>query len=187
MFGISLTEAIVVAVVTLMVVGPQKLPKMLRTLGEWVTRLRRLTSEVRAQSGIDDVLRAEGIEGGVAELRSMLRGELPLPRPRPGDESPPVDDPYPPAPEWDRWREYPPEGPDAYGALPDDLTDDDRGGADEGTVGATEAPVPGVPPAQGADVQPAGPRAEGLDRPHDAGRLAPGSEGPRPAPGGAGT
>lgn len=132
MFGISLTEIVVIALVTLVVVGPQKLPAMLRTVGEWVGKLRRLTTEVRAQTGIDEILRSEGIDGGLGELRSMLRGDLGGSRSR--QHAPAADDPYRDV-EADPWREYPVEGPDAYGALPDDLVD----GADE--------PLPAEEPA----------------------------------------
>jgi sec-independent protein translocase protein TatB len=121
-FGISFTEIAVIALVTLIVVGPHKLPGMLRTVGEWVGKLRRLTSEVRAQTGIDDILRQEGIDGGLGELRGMLRGDLGVSQRTSRTRS--AGDPYPDAIEIDRYREYPPEGPDAYGALPDDLVDD---------------------------------------------------------------
>jgi len=62
--------------VALLVLGPDKLPGMLRTLGQWLARLRKLTTEVRYQSGIDDVLRAEGLDGGLSELRGLMRGGL---------------------------------------------------------------------------------------------------------------
>ncbi len=101
--------------VALLVLGPDKLPGMLRTMGQWVAKLRRLTTEVRHQSGIDEVLRAEGFDGGLNELRSMMRGgggpsHYPPPRA-------PVTELFVP----DRSREYPTEGADAYGALPEDL------------------------------------------------------------------
>jgi sec-independent protein translocase protein TatB len=121
-FGISLTEVALIAMVALVVVGPQKLPGMLRTLGQWVRKLRRLTTEVRQQTGIDDILREEGIHGGLTELRGLLRGGggyAPAYRP------PPMINPYSDDVEIDRTREYPPEGVDAYGALPDDLVADE--------------------------------------------------------------
>lgn len=125
MFGISLTEVAVIAVVTLIVVGPQKLPKMLRTVGEWIAKLRRLTSEVRAQTGIDEILRNEGIDGGLTELRSILRGDLSgVGRAVSRRGSLVEDDPYAEAIELDKTREYPLEGADAAGAVPDDLFDD---------------------------------------------------------------
>ena len=130
MFGVDLAELAVIALVALVVVGPEKLPKMLRTLGEWVRKIRQMTTAVRAQTGIDDILREEGIDGGLAELRSLVRGDLTAVgrgRPRPDQ---PEDDPYARAEEIDRYREYPPEGVDAAGALPDDLVDEpDEAGA----------------------------------------------------------
>ncbi len=118
MFGVSLPEFIVLGTVALLVLGPERLPGMLRTMGTWIAKLRRLTTEVRHQSGIDDVLRAEGFDGGLNELRSMMRGgggmaasHTPIHRPQP------VVEHFVP----DRSREYPTEGPDAYGALPEDL------------------------------------------------------------------
>lgn len=122
MFGISLTEILVIAVIALVVVGPQKLPGMLRTLGQWIRKLRRLTTEVRAQTGIDEILREEGIDG-VHELRSLLRGEIANARRRPTQ---PREDPYLDAIEFDQGREYPVEGADSYGAMPDDLIDEDE-------------------------------------------------------------
>ncbi|MBK7582284.1 MAG: twin-arginine translocase TatA/TatE family subunit [Myxococcales bacterium] len=126
MFGISLSEVALIAMVALVVVGPKKLPGMLRTLGEWVRKIRLMTTQVRAQTGIDDILRQEGIDGGIAELRGLIRGDLALlSRARTGSgDAAPVDDPYESAVELDRYREYPPEGPDACGALPDDLWDE---------------------------------------------------------------
>lgn len=116
MFGISFTEIALIAVVALVFVGPQKLPGMLRTMGEWVGRLRRMTSEMRVQTGIDDILREEGIDG-VGELRSLLRGEIRAAKQRTHTKYDPYAEAEPPDPT----LEYPPEGADAAGALPDDL------------------------------------------------------------------
>lgn len=107
-----------IAIVALVVVGPQKLPGLLRTLGEWIHKLRRLTTEVRAQTGIDQILREEGIHGGLNEFRSMLRGDLQYYR-NPEPKAP--ADPYRETSAIDETREYPPEGADSYGAIPDDL------------------------------------------------------------------
>src|SRR5688572_15189786 len=91
---------------------------MLRTVGKWVTKLRRLTTEVRHQSGIDDVLRAEGFEGGLNEFRSIMRGGAAgMPAYVQTSRSYAANDHFTP----DKSREYPVEGPDAYGALPEDL------------------------------------------------------------------
>ncbi len=113
MFGVSFPEFLVLGTVALLVLGPEKLPGMLRTMGQWVAKIRRLTTDVRNQSGIDEVLRAEGFDGGLNDFRSMMRGgAVSHPPPRPVPQERFVPDPS---------REYPVEGPDAYGALPEDL------------------------------------------------------------------
>ena len=136
MFGISLTEIAVIATIALVVVGPQKLPGMLRTMGQWVRKLRKLTTEVRAQTGIDEILREEGIDG-VRELRSLLRGEIAAARHH--QRGRPTNDPYPEVVDFDSGREYPVEGPDAYHAIPDDLVD--SGEAPEESAETANAPV----------------------------------------------
>jgi sec-independent protein translocase protein TatB len=141
--GFSFSEVILIGIVALVAVGPQRLPGMLKTFGLWMRKLRKLTTEVRAQTGIDDILRAEGIQGGVSELRSLMRGGAPAP------VTPyrPFDDPYRSV-EVDLSREYPPEGPDAKGAIPDDLTSDDEEEDDAPVITITadhtppEAPTP---------------------------------------------
>ena len=122
MFGLSFGELIVVCVVALVAVGPQKLPGMLRTLGQWVRKLRNLTTEVRHQTGIDQLLRDEGLPGGLNELRGLMRGSHYTPSAAPIPRTP-GEDPYANI-DADATREYPPEGADASGALPDDLIDD---------------------------------------------------------------
>lgn len=154
-FGISLSEIALIAVVALVVVGPQKLPGMLRTLGQWMGKLRRLTTEVRAQTGIDDILRNEGIDGGLTELRGILRGDL---RAAGRMVSEPQNDPYRDSIEADPFREYPLEGADAQGALPDDLVDDDE--AEDapwhGDAAETDAAEPGTTPSASAGEADAG-------------------------------
>jgi sec-independent protein translocase protein TatB len=145
-FGVSFPELLVLGTVALLVLGPDKLPGMLRTLGKWVAKLRKLTTEVRYQSGIDDVLRAEGFDGGLNELRSIMRGGAGA---APGAYGTAVRAPA--VPEHfaaDKTREYPLEGPDAYGALPEDLL---VGGA-PGEAMQSAPPEPGLDDgvAQGA-------------------------------------
>jgi sec-independent protein translocase protein TatB len=47
MFDISFTEIIVIAVVALIVVGPERLPKVARTLGHLLGRVRRYVGDVK--------------------------------------------------------------------------------------------------------------------------------------------
>lgn len=149
MFGVSFTEFSLILVVILIVVGPQKLPTMMRTLGEWIGRFRRMTTEMRAQSGIDDVLRQEGLTGGIRELRALVRGELSqidramTVKPRPDRISAP--DPYAEVLPFDVSREYPVEGPDAYGALGDDLFTSEPEDSPPAEPPDPEASAPAVP------------------------------------------
>jgi sec-independent protein translocase protein TatB len=116
-FGVSFPELVVLGTVALLVLGPQKLPGMLRSMGQWIAKLRRLTTEVRYQSGIDEVLRSEGFDGGLNELRSLMRGGAPSM----ASHHATIRQPAPEQFVSDKSREYPAEGPDAYGALPEDL------------------------------------------------------------------
>ena len=129
-------ELLVIALVGLMVLGPKELPKILRKLGQWAGQIRRYALDMRAQSGIDDALRTEGLDRDIAEIRKLARGELggvvaaardvarlePASRPFDHGESayaPPIPKDDPNAVRIDREREFPREGADARSALPD--------------------------------------------------------------------
>src|SRR5579872_5507395 len=66
----------VLLIVAVVVLGPKELPRYLRKAGEMAGRLRRLAFEMREKSGIDEVLRTEGIDKDIAEIRRLARGEL---------------------------------------------------------------------------------------------------------------
>ena len=122
----SFGELAIVVIVGLIVIGPKELPKVLRKLGQWAAKLRRMAADLRSQSGIDDALRTEGLTDDLREIRKLARGELDgvvraasvvatATKPR-------LDQPEPEAfsPVYvERDRENPREGPDSYGALPD--------------------------------------------------------------------
>ena len=48
MFDVGFSEMMVIAIVALVVIGPEKLPKVARTLGHLVGRLQRYVGEVKA-------------------------------------------------------------------------------------------------------------------------------------------
>jgi sec-independent protein translocase protein TatB len=75
-FGFSFGELVVLLIVGVVVLGPKELPAMLRKAGQWSSKLRRMASDIRAQSGIDEVLRSEGIGENLNELRKLARGEI---------------------------------------------------------------------------------------------------------------
>ena len=123
-FGFSLSELIVVIVVALVVIGPKDLPKMLRKLGQYSGKLRRMASELRAQSGIDEALRTEGLADDINEIRKLARGELDAVQRAAVDTGTSAKPDISGSPYRDdfyvvRDREYPRDGADAYGALPD--------------------------------------------------------------------
>ena len=47
MFDISFSELLVIAVVALLVIGPEKLPKVARTMGAFLGRLQRYTTQIK--------------------------------------------------------------------------------------------------------------------------------------------
>jgi sec-independent protein translocase protein TatB len=127
-FGFSFSELVVVVIVALVVMGPKDLPKMLRKLGQWAGKLRRMAADLRAQSGIDEALRTEGLADDIAEIRKLARGELDGARRAIEDDDrvrAAAATTSAPASAYlgdffvVRDREYPRDGADSYGALPD--------------------------------------------------------------------
>ena len=49
MFDFSWSELLVIAVVALIVIGPKELPTVLRTVGQWTTKIRRMAGEFQSQ------------------------------------------------------------------------------------------------------------------------------------------
>jgi len=71
--GLSFTEIVVVLLVAVVVIGPRQLPVMLRTAGRWIAKLRRMAFDMRTQSGIDDILRKEGLDKDLRQLQALMR------------------------------------------------------------------------------------------------------------------
>ena len=63
MFDVGFWELAIIAVIALLVIGPERLPKAARTGGLWVCRARRMVTDVK--SDIDREIR----EGDLAELK----------------------------------------------------------------------------------------------------------------------
>lgn len=60
MFDVSFSELLVIAVVALLVIGPEKLPKVARTIGFLVGRMQRYTSQIKHE--IDREIQAEELK-----------------------------------------------------------------------------------------------------------------------------
>ena len=49
MFDISWGKLVIIGVVALLVIGPKELPAVLRQLGQWMTKIRRMAAEFQGQ------------------------------------------------------------------------------------------------------------------------------------------
>jgi sec-independent protein translocase protein TatB len=78
-FDIGFSELVVCALVALIVIGPERMPEAVRTIGLWVGRLKRSLRDTRAeierQMGMDDIRRQlhnEEIMRSLEEARREL-------------------------------------------------------------------------------------------------------------------
>jgi len=75
MFDIGGLELLIIAVVGLLVIGPERLPETLRTLGLWLGRLRRsftaVKAEIEKEVGMDDVKRQLHNEAVMEEMKRI--------------------------------------------------------------------------------------------------------------------
>ena len=84
MFDIGFSELLVIAVVALLVLGPERLPGAARTAGLWIGRLKRsfnsIKMEVEREIGADDIRRQlhnEHILHMEEEARRILNPQTP--------------------------------------------------------------------------------------------------------------
>lgn len=80
MFDIGFPELVVVSVVALLVIGPEKLPETIRTLSLWIGRVQRsfasIRREIESEIGADEIrqqLHNEGIMKELEETRNTLQ------------------------------------------------------------------------------------------------------------------
>lgn len=113
MFDIGFSELLVIAVVALIVIGPQRLPKVARTLGHLFGRMQRYVNDVKAdisremeldelkklQSSMEDTAREmrDSVQQGISETEGELNKIAQSAQPK----IDPYDNPFadPPAPE----------------------------------------------------------------------------------------
>ena len=85
MLDLGFSEMMVIAVVALVVLGPERLPKVARTLGQWVGRMQRYVSDVKAdinrEMELEELRRfrqtveeaATSVQSGLSGLQSSAR------------------------------------------------------------------------------------------------------------------
>ena len=77
MFDIGFPELVLIAVVGLLVIGPERLPEALRTLGLWLGRMRRsfmsIKDEIEKEIGMDEVRRQLHNEAVMDEMKRIER------------------------------------------------------------------------------------------------------------------
>jgi sec-independent protein translocase protein TatB len=95
MFGVDSTEFVIVAVLALIFIGPKDLPKVMRTIGYWVGRMRGMARHFT--SGIETMMREAELEEMEKKWREenerILRlhpAEAHYPEPGTPDDMPPV-------------------------------------------------------------------------------------------------
>ncbi|HUT40715.1 MAG TPA: Sec-independent protein translocase protein TatB [Gammaproteobacteria bacterium] len=69
MFDIGFSEIILIFVIALLVVGPERLPRIARTAGLWVGKMRGFVSTVKAD--IDRELATDELKKALAKQTSM--------------------------------------------------------------------------------------------------------------------
>jgi sec-independent protein translocase protein TatB len=119
MFGLGPTELIVILVLALLVLGPQRIPEAASSLGKAIRSFRRATRELKDQIDLDDEVRRP-----FEDLRSALRDE----------PQRPIFPPLITAP-----------GEDTYPRIPNDEQTNGRGHFSDAPPLPPEA-LPGAPP-----------------------------------------
>jgi sec-independent protein translocase protein TatB len=106
MFGIDSGELLIIAVVALVVIGPKDLPRVMRTIGNFVGRARGMAKHFR--SGLDTMMREADLEEMEKKWKSdndrimrefpAVAASEPWPAPVAADSPPPAPEDAPPAP-----------------------------------------------------------------------------------------
>jgi len=101
MFGVDSSELAVVAILALIFIGPKDLPKVMRTVGYWVGRVRGMARHFT--SGIENMVREAELEEMEKRWReendrilSLHPANAYYPEPGEPDEMPPIAEPAEP-------------------------------------------------------------------------------------------
>jgi|GEM_PF-2523961 len=89
MLGIGFGEMLAIAVLILVAVGPDRLPAMIKQVAKFYRQFRRTAEDLRASTGIDDLLRDEELRE-LADFRKHKLAMLAKPTPKPVAEGIPL-------------------------------------------------------------------------------------------------
>jgi sec-independent protein translocase protein TatB len=89
MFGIGSTELLVILVVALIVIGPSKLPDIMRTLGKGMAEFRRMSTDVKStlEAEVDRADREHRQAEAKKDLYSDKPAEAPAAAAQPADKT----------------------------------------------------------------------------------------------------
>lgn len=96
MFDIGFWEIVVIAVVALFVVGPERFPGMIRKAGYWMGQFRRMASNIKDEFG-EEVDKAERLQALLEEQKQIVERNAKVdltqpavkPKPQTGEEPKP--------------------------------------------------------------------------------------------------
>jgi sec-independent protein translocase protein TatB len=94
MFGFDSAELAIIAVLALIFIGPKELPRVMRTAGYWVGRVRGMARQFT--SGIEDMVRKAEFEEMEKRWREENERLMSLHPPDPEDRKPGQPDAMPP-------------------------------------------------------------------------------------------
>ena len=75
MFGIGAFELFAILVIAMIILGPERLPRAMGTVGRWIRELRRLTREFRAEFD-EEIKLLQGELDTIREEAELTRKEL---------------------------------------------------------------------------------------------------------------
>jgi sec-independent protein translocase protein TatB len=74
MFDVSFSELLVIAVVALLVIGPEKLPKVARTVGAFTGRMQRYMAQVKEE--VNREMRFEELQKLQSEIKQSVENTV---------------------------------------------------------------------------------------------------------------
>ena len=93
MFDIGFLELLVIALITLVVMGPERLPEAIRTISLWFGRLKQVVAKARIdienEVGMDDIrhqLHNEEVLRELGEQKDQLQQSIEQPQKEPAND-----------------------------------------------------------------------------------------------------